>query len=479
MNVNVKVAIVFLFWIPLFMVLNNIKNDVTSSKVNEAFLINSKDHGKIQEVNIFMKIIEDLKLKFDLMVHETIFGVINYWNKFYNSDSIKNLISTILRCTTDALITLPLMTKIVSFENNLQCEVTKKSLPLVFSISQGIIITEILNFLIKPTLAGINFPPERRRYNYITLQIRKNITLKHFQKKKYNKVLAMDILDNYVFDSYEDLFIFGKKITEGSEGSEFHKCSLHDSNLYEKLRFEGNIENKNCLNLNLVIKRIHNIYSREEINLINLRIKRLFFDYVENDLFDTVSFDDYYAIQDFLTNNYITTNLSFPSLWRIKKAMYSLALRQFDAISSTASSTETLYCLPKNDSKRITDNGFLTFDEFIICHNDLSNVDNYGIQFNNNPSTRIYKLIIKQLFLVVHLKIIDKDLNSYVIFPGTEFMGVYDNNTVIIGENSVPVVTLESVTVKNCEWLANVANKASHFVKLAKNPVIEEEEYCV
>ncbi|XP_043484666.1 uncharacterized protein LOC122512714 [Leptopilina heterotoma] len=339
------------------------------------------------------------------------------------------------------------------------------------SLYQGILITGILNLIAMPAMARIEMPPHKRRVIYGRIVFERNKLYNKYLSNIYNKTTAMELFRNYNFNSFFDMNTFAIILKNSASDESFYKCRVQDSDMNEKLRFHRFLENS--MSPAQAIERIHNIYSHEDINLINLPIEKLFDEYLENDLFDTVSFDDYYAIQNFLTNEYITTNLPIPSLWRIKKAMYSLALRQYDSFFEL-NINRVIFCLLKTNSESVDINGTLTFNEFIVCNHFLSNIrEEY--ESRNTTFVTIYKLnLSRDSFLALNLQNIDKTLNQYIILPDTKFK-IHRWNIEYRGRIYEKVITIERVKITCCEWMSSVLNKAYLYAKLDAeyNPDIE------
>ncbi|XP_051167999.1 uncharacterized protein LOC127285835 [Leptopilina boulardi] len=419
-----------------------------------------------------------------------IFGHTNHFLSFYNLENISNvddLVSKVFCYTTNALLVFPLLTNFISSGISIGSEfsedflrqstsrlVIKESLNLAIPIFQGIITTEIITkiskLIIKPVMAKVNFSPEdRRNLKYKFFQHRYYL-IKNYLSRSCNETTAMSILKHFSFISLNRMTHFAIKFNKNKyTPEEYYDQWLNNPMLYEKLRFDSYLEIG--INRSEAIKRIENIYTLKEMKLI-CPPESAFDDYVANDLTDTIFFHDYYVIKAFLYFPYISTDLDEPDVWRLKKAMYSLAIRQNDAFKYEERKQIILYCVKSKIFQKIIKRTYTTISHnaFLYCnedskawndyYKDSSEIDNF-----QEPTSYLlyFKIIIKKPFLFIDVNSIDANSKHYIILPKTEFILIEEKFN-LIDEIKVHLFIMKTkVKQQESQWLSKVANEVSYY----------------
>ncbi|XP_043465955.1 uncharacterized protein LOC122500879 isoform X2 [Leptopilina heterotoma] len=385
MNIIIYMGILFL------LLLTNI--DVKNSqllKIGRIFCDNSKYHENnefiVSDTTQQIKSKENVNHFLHLNVEEIFFGL------FTNLPKMKDLQLTILSVTTDALISALFVTKFLSLGMDFASEFSRTSFSqqtasglmkrksLQFTIFKGIIVTEIVTKLLKlitnPAVAENVTSIQIRKKNFQSLFWIRYRNIDKFLIHKCSESTAMNIIKHYCFSSprFGVMYYFIKYISDNGYPSEaYDKYWLKDPKLYEKLRF--NLYLEVGLSKRAAIERMHNIYNQEEMNLIKDNPEKLFADYLTNKLFDKITFDDYYAIKNFLVNDFPTINVEHHIFWRMKKALYSLVIRQWDL--KPVKSTKKMICTLRSNSFANSKRS-LWFLEFTICNEYFNGTENYN-----------------------------------------------------------------------------------------------------
>lgn len=192
-----------------------------------------------------------------------------------------------------------------------------------------------------------------------------------------------------------------------------------------------------------------------------------------NDLTDTISFHDYYAIRIFLSSPYVNTDLDEPYVWRLKKAVYSLAIRQYNSFQPfRKKQMMILYCVHlKNVHKiiRISRYKTISINGFLYCNEDSSEWDylyetsSKINKFQEPISITYYKLILNKPYLAIHVKNIVANSKFYIIIPKTKFIFIEEKFNLIDQSNINFVILKFRVQTVEGEWLSKVANEASYY----------------
>ncbi|XP_051160350.1 uncharacterized protein LOC127280961 [Leptopilina boulardi] len=493
MNANVKMVIFLPFLMIFLMIINNFDKNVPKFTSLRKFcdnkLCNFNNRSKGLTLSIDNTVIHQHA---NFSSQETDLGNTKHLHLFRNFANISNVDDLVLKAfyyTTDALIVISLLTNFISFGISIGSEFSKdflrqstsrfaikESLQLAIPILQGIITTEIVTktskLITKPVMAKVNFSPTDRKELYFKFFHHRYYLIDNQFIGKCNKTTAMHILKHYSFSTLQELSIFARDLNKfGFAPSTYDNQWLNNPKLYEKLRFYSYVEIG--LYQRKAIELIENIYSQEDISLINIPPGSAFDDYMANKLFDTISFDDYYAIRIFLSDPNANTDSDTPHFWRIKKAIYSLAIRQYDSFKKAENKQIILYCKRTNDIQKTTfvssRQRILSTNGFLYCNEDSSEWDYYSqILSEENElhipvSLQFFKIILKFPFLVLDVKNIDAHSKHYIILPSTKFKLIQEKFTFIDQTNIHFLIIQSYYKIIRNYWLAEVANSVSHF----------------
>ncbi|XP_051160415.1 uncharacterized protein LOC127280983 [Leptopilina boulardi] len=493
MNANVKMVIFLPFLMIFLMIINNFDKNVpkfTSLRKfcdNKSWNFNNRSKGLTLSIDNTV-----IHQHANFSSQEMDLGHTKHLHLFRNFANISNVDDLVLKAfyyTTDALIVISLLTNFISFGISIGSEFSKdflrqstsrfaikESLQLAIPILQGIITTEIVTktskLITKPVMAKVNFSPTDRKELYFKFFHHRYYLIDNQFIEKCNKTTAMHILKHYSFSTLIKLSVFAKDLNKfGFAPSTYDNQWLNNPKLYEKLRFYSYVEIG--LYQRKAIELIENIYSQEDISLINIPPGSAFNDYMANQLFDTISFDDYYAIRIFLSNPNANTDIDTPDVWRIKKAIYSLAIRQYDSFKKAENKQIILYCKKTNVFQKTTNlkRRIISTNAFLYCNEDSSEWDYYyQILSEENEShipvsLQFFKIILNYPFLVIDVKNIDAHSKHYIILPSTKFRFMGGKFT-FIDQTNIHFLNMQSPShyyISHNDWLAKVANSVSHY----------------
>ncbi|XP_043465845.1 uncharacterized protein LOC122500807 [Leptopilina heterotoma] len=450
-------------------------NKQFNMKVSDKFYNNS-----VNDIKNFNKITENPK---SIPKSSEVSILITFYN-YVRNKKISELF-TIWPHITDDLNVIPFMNEITDVEisilfgfstiliqHRLNQFICQKSVHPMISISQVIITTEIVTKLLKlvtkPAMANINISTEKRNDLYKRFFWQRYKLIDLYLNKVCNESTAMGLLRSYAFSTPKVMTNFASNLKDcKSPPFQYKSFKLQNFDYYEKLRFNLHVEH--WLTKQQAIQRISNIYSQEEISFINIPLGELFNDYLANNLFDAITFDDYYAIKSLLSNpQFINDKESF-IYCQIMKAVHRLAIRQFDARPQRNNRhlPKYIYCYIGN--WKIGRTSYAAFDDLTLCYKDNVKWDSIDQKHNllklNKYITKTYlKIEIFELYLIVDLKIFIKNSKYYLILPQT-FIDMKRSANILIGEERVNLLHLNSDGIRHSHWLADNVNMALEFEK--------------
>ncbi|XP_051160401.1 uncharacterized protein LOC127280980 isoform X1 [Leptopilina boulardi] len=495
MNANINMVTFLLFFMSFWLIIKNFDKNIpkfTNLRKfcdNKSWNFNNRSKGLILSIDNTV-----IHQHADFSSQEMDLGHTKHFHLFRNFANISNVDDLVLKAfyyTTDALIVISLLTNFISFGISIGSEFSKdflrqstsrfaikEPLQLAIPILQVIITTEIVTktskLITKPVIAKVNFSPTERKELYFKFSLSRSSLIDDHLIEKCNETTAMHILKHYSFSRLRELTVFANDLKElRYTPAKYDKQWLNNPELYEKLRFYSYVEIG--LYERKAIERIENIYSQEDISLINIPPGSAFDDYMANQLFDTISFDDYYAIRIFLSNPNANTDIDTPDVWRIKKAMYSLAIRQYDSFKKAENKQIILYCKRTNDIQKTTfvnlKHKMISTNAFLYCNEDSSEWDYYSQILSEENESHIpvslqfFKIILNDPFLAIDVKNIDAHSKHYIILPSTKFRFIEEKFT-FIQQTNIHCLIMKSPSHKiiiHKDWLATVANKVSYY----------------
>lgn len=287
---------------------------------------------------------------------------------------------------------------------------------------------------------------------------------------KCDETTAVDFLRRYVFIRIPFMKRFVKKLKDCETPVKNH-YQLLNPDYYEKLRFNVHLET--WLHKAQAIQRIYDIYTLDELSFINISLLNLYYDYLANNLFETITFDDYYAIKIFLSNPEIV-NYYERIHCRIMKAMYRLIIRQYDAVVNNKLIKTILYC-PANNWNQL----FINFEinKLIICSKKrpvLDRIINTDVRnhHQNSKFKAYFKIAISQMGAFVSLENVVEDCQQYVILPGT-VVELKKYETFLVDDETIKVEFFNANLIHYNTFLTLAANLAVKYENKCPTPSFE------
>lgn len=214
-------------------------------------------------------------------------------------------------------------------------------------------------------------------------------------------------------------------------------------------------------------------------NVIDVSPTTIAYSYFTENFNELLTLSDYYAIM-VLLNDLKKINFKNPIGWRIKKALYSLAIRQYSPDVSSTFSPITCFNEDLVIAESINDfkaGRTFKFTDFLFCHkhnNRLQETHSNSPIIKKSNSTHnwiAYRIVITDPRMIVNLdeftKNKEEDFN--IILPHVVFMTMEDPILHDTSYGLVAYVTIETmpITVVS-EWLTSIANKINTYKEKEK-----------
>ncbi|XP_043484956.1 uncharacterized protein LOC122512890 [Leptopilina heterotoma] len=333
----------------------------------------------------------------------------------------------------------------------------------------GSIVTIILVTL--PVFEFTRISADDRKMEFKSFKMFRRMALfKYYVKPQLTQILKW--LDNFVMN-LDEIREFGRYSKENGHSPEWMKTQeLKNPKLYQSLRYDTYVEFISS-SKNETIQRIKKLQKKIFQGLPVIPAEKIYDDYVSLDMNELISLKDYYAIQ-VLLKNYHSVYMKNPVGWRMKRALYSLAIRQYsEDLNSTFSQKICFTQLFKETQliNNLSRNRNFSFKNFLYCigRNAFKERLKYSFISNNTDSTfnaEYSKIVITDPRLIVNLQEVtnDDDRDDYFILPTTQLVvekGLFDYKTPF---GLVKAHTLKTLPIKkNSEWLTTMANNIEEY----------------
>lgn len=323
---------------------------------------------------------------------------------------------------------------------------------------------------------SLRIPAYDRVDEFMDLQgLKYNLIMTYLPNSDVEKTL--DLLSQFVLDESE-LNEFVRHLQQTGEPAQWMMDKkLKNPKLYELLRFEISTE-LIPLNRNTAMERIVNLKINAFANSPKVHFHQIWDAYVNEKLNELISLEDYYAIR-ILLKDHSQINVENPVGWRIRRAIYSLAIRQYSL--NFNHDRPLAYCfqrkiISKSDVNQFKKNEILQFDEFLICRNKQvfsgSNINPYVI--HQDDFLAYIDILNTDSRLMVSLDEIIKfedDIIFFALFPKTSFK-VDDAKFFTTSGGLTSYLSFKTMptTISNSQLLAFMANSIEEYKE-------KEEEY--
>ncbi|XP_043472411.1 uncharacterized protein LOC122505055 [Leptopilina heterotoma] len=340
-------------------------------------------------------------------------------------------------------------------------------------IALGNIITIIFSLTIQIAVSTRILPTERLEmandfYDRKLLAIDNHINYPF----KYE---AWVMLENHVL-SVHKLDYFLQEINKTGKPIEFfHDMKLINPIHFKVLRYFTFMES-NYFDINDAGDCFKNLNSNVFNNSFEISFQHLFYSYVRMKLNELLSFEDYYALRIFL-QDYSQINLENPLGWRIRRAIFNLAIRQYKERPQLSSDSDvaelcTFYLI--KSEKFICDikkNDVIRVKEFQVCSGGNQKYESLIKEITPFTYLVSYDVNILNNIQIVNLnEITESNEDLYVILPDTKLILSKKLNPVrrsgIILQRLIQNVYV--LNINDQKLLTNWANKVENLQTLEK-----------
>ncbi|XP_043472500.1 uncharacterized protein LOC122505108 [Leptopilina heterotoma] len=335
----------------------------------------------------------------------------------------------------------------------------------------GNIITILLIVLIGK-LESTRISPSERLYELGCINSVKNNVIKKYLPN-YDLKKAFGILSQYIMNEVE-MYGFAEHLNRTGNPPEWSKTrKLKNYEYYNFLRYNSPLEAYE-LSAQQAEMRINYLRGRYFQNAPALDPQILIESYNERNLNDLMLFEDYYAII-ILLKNILTLDVDNPASWRIKRALYTLAIRNYNPNSDLNDTSKSCFFRDVKTETSINDMNLGDVFEttsFIICSSQLKeNKNSYDYE---NINFQLYwlnnKLLITDSIAMVSLEdVLQLDGEIYVILPKVDLKVVSDKAFLIKNGIRNVYVKFETSTIyEKSNWLTYLANQIEKYKTMEK-----------
>ncbi|XP_043472413.1 uncharacterized protein LOC122505057 [Leptopilina heterotoma] len=240
------------------------------------------------------------------------------------------------------------------------------------------------------------------------------------------KYEAWNYVKKYLLSS-DNINLFLKEVNEtGYPHKSFINRRLKNPLNFRILRYFTDLESSSLTlsNANEIVngfKRIFNYQSQ-------ISTAKLYQKYMERNLKEVVSFENYYALMAFLEDKSLISKDS-PAMWKIINAIYSLTIRQYKSVLKTFPNDNPIFnCYLSqimNTGGIATLKHGMIFDNsnFLFCNKELENIVQHQTGIERSRSKVYFNLTFWEYHQVVNIReITNNHQDLYIIFPDTKMM---------------------------------------------------------
>ncbi|XP_043471020.1 uncharacterized protein LOC122504154 [Leptopilina heterotoma] len=333
----------------------------------------------------------------------------------------------------------------------------------------GNIITII--FVVKLESTGI--PHSERIHELESINNLRNKVIREYLSN-YDLPEAFEILSQYILNEVE-MYGFAEHLNRTGSPPEWSNTrQLKNYKNYNFLRYNYSFGE---YRLGIENTYMHINFLRKEIFYLthNINVPKLVKSYKEKMLHNLITFDDYYAIQLLLKNYFIINSENLAS-WRMRRALYTLAIRQYSSNATMNYIPKTCFFKKQERKKFVQDikkGDSFEKTTFSICSSKYKESYSYIYEYflPNSSCWTNYKVLITDPIAMVSLKdIVDvEDEELYVILPKTDLTVLSDAEFFV--DNGAPnfyVKILTSPIYARSNWLTELANEIEKYIEMEK-----------
>ncbi|XP_043472488.1 uncharacterized protein LOC122505103 [Leptopilina heterotoma] len=337
-----------------------------------------------------------------------------------------------------------------------------------------IILGYIITILLIVKLESTRISPSERLDELEKITIIRNKVIKHYLPN-YDLQEAFKILSQYIMNEVE-MYGFAEHLNRTDYPPEWSKTrKLENYEYYNFFRYNFPLEayELSAQQAEMRINYLNRIFFK---NAPTLDAQILIESYYGRKLDDLMLFEDYYAITILLKNISIFY-VNDPASWRMRRALYNLAIRNYNLNSDLNDTSKSCFYMNIKSKTYVNSmtlgNVFGTTD-FIICSSKYLNSYTYDYENLNSKLSSYWlnnKLLITDSNLMVSLEDIVKfdDEEIYVILPKVDLKVVSDKAFFIKnGIRNVYVKIETSAIYEKSNWLTYLANQIEKYKTMEK-----------
>lgn len=285
----------------------------------------------------------------------------------------------------------------------------------------------------------------------------------------YDLTTALEILSQYILNESE-MYEFVENFRRTGNPPDWSiQRKLKNPKFYETLRYDEKLESPPSEYLEIYILgisfKLQTIFHIHDFS-VNPLIER----YVEKNLDELISFEDYLAITILLQDE-SQIYLENPGSWRMRRALYTLAIRQYSSNFELNFKSEICFSVLEEKirfAKNIKIGDTFDMGVFSICSSEYKELYSYSSLYNHDTTFHMvrYKTKITDFLLRVSLEEIVDNVEGiiYVIFPKVEFF-VRRNPFIKTSKNGdTAFITTKTVPFdENSNWITEMANEIENY----------------
>ncbi|XP_043472487.1 uncharacterized protein LOC122505102 [Leptopilina heterotoma] len=338
-----------------------------------------------------------------------------------------------------------------------------------------IILGNIITILLIVKLESTRISPSERLYELESINKIRNKAIRKYLPN-YDLQEAFKFLSQYIMNEVE-MYGFAEHLNRTDYPPEWSKTrKLENYEYYNFLRYNFPLEAYELIPQQAEM-RINYLRRRFFQNAPTLDAQILIESYYGRKLDDLMLFEDYYAITILLKNISIFY-VNDPASWRMRRALYNLAIRNYNLNSDLNDTSKYCFFRDVKTETFINDiNVEDVFDttNFIICSSKYKESYSYefgNLEFNLSSYWLNNKLLITNSNLMVSLEDIVEldDEEIYVILPDVELtVRSVKAFFIINGKRNAYVNMLTSSMYERCNWLTYLANQIEKYKEMENN----------
>ncbi|XP_051168219.1 uncharacterized protein LOC127286002 [Leptopilina boulardi] len=310
-----------------------------------------------------------------------------------------------------------------------------------------------------------------RNNAFNAVELKKTEALNLVKAPKFKKIVD-DGLSNHVFYlgskfnaiSFVQHWLTFKKFPEWS-----HAYKLADPELYSKIRFHIFLED---IELNQIeaVNGVFNHYGQQYVrDVIEVDPVILFKFYKRNMLYDSISFNDQFALGNYVISGYKRVHLDDFEGRHMRRALYTTAVRQFDNnIAFSKFIDNFLYTVDIRHINEMTSTHIgkiMDINQFMVLSlskNDL--LSRFNGVIDNSLIRVLHEIKLDHHCLAVFMmEYLPFRTHDSILLPGVKLRLNSMKFDTIEGEN-VFVINWKNVEFDKAKWLAETTNKIKHIM---------------